>query len=99
MSGLPWSLSQYRICLQCRRPNKVVIGLPGWLSCNAGDAGSILGWKDSLEEGMATHSSGTAWKNLMDRGAWWALAHGVSKNQTQLKQMSTHAKLFIKGGY
>ena len=48
---------------------------------------------------MATHSSGTAWKNLMDRGAWWALAHGVSKNQTQLKQMSTHAELFIKGGY
>ena len=58
-----------------------------------------LGWKDSLEEGMATHSSGTAWKNLMDRGAWWALAHGVSKNQTQLKQMSTHAELFRKGGY
>ena len=26
-------------------------------ACNAGDPGSILGWKDSLKEEMATHSS------------------------------------------
>ena len=26
-------------------------------ACNAGDLGCILGWKDSLEEEMATHSS------------------------------------------
>ena len=26
-------------------------------ACNAGDLGSILGWEDPLEEGMATHSS------------------------------------------
>ena len=32
---------------------------------NAGDvrdAGSILGWEDSLEEGVATHSSILAWR-------------------------------------
>ena len=28
-----------------------------------------LGWKDSLEEGMATHSSFLAWRIPMDRGA------------------------------
>ena len=28
-----------------------------------------LGWEDSLEEGMATHSSILAWKIPMDRGA------------------------------
>ena len=27
-----------------------------------------LGWEDPLEEGMATHASILAWKNLMDRG-------------------------------
>ena len=27
-----------------------------------GDAGSIPGWDDPLEEGMATHSSILAWK-------------------------------------
>ena len=27
----------------------------------------------------------------MDRGAWQATVHRVSKNQTQLKQLSMHA--------
>ena len=31
-------------------------------TCNAGDAGSILGWEDPLEEGIATHSSIPAWR-------------------------------------
>ena len=26
-------------------------------ACNAGDLGLILGWEDTLEKGMATHSS------------------------------------------
>ena len=26
----------------------------------------------------------------MDRGAWQATVHGVSKSQTQLKQLNTH---------
>ena len=29
-----------------------------------------LGWKDPLEEEMATHSSVLAWRIPMDRGAW-----------------------------
>ena len=32
-----------------------------------------LGWKDRLEEGMATHSSIRAWRIPMDRGAWRAI--------------------------
>ena len=43
-----------------------------------------LGWKDPLEEGMATHSSILAWRIPMDRGAWQAIVHGVSKSQTGL---------------
>ena len=41
-----------------------------------------LGWEDPLEKGMATHSSILAWRIPMDRGAWWAAVHGVSKSQT-----------------
>ena len=33
---------------------------------------------------MATHSSILAWRIPMDRGAWWAIVHGVTKSQTQL---------------
>ena len=43
-----------------------------------------LGWEDPLEEGVATHSSILAWRIPMDRGAWWATVHGVTKSQTQL---------------
>ena len=43
-----------------------------------------LGWEDPLEEDMATHSSMLAWRILMDRGAWQATDHGVTKSQTQL---------------
>ena len=43
-----------------------------------------LGWEDPLKEGMATHSSILAWRIPMDRGAWWATVHGVSKSHTLL---------------
>ena len=43
-----------------------------------------LGWEDPLEEGMATHSSILGWRIPMDRGAWRAIVHGVSKSQTRL---------------
>ena len=42
------------------------------------------GWKIPLEEGMATHTSILAWRVPLDRGAWWAAAHGVAKSWTQL---------------
>ena len=31
-------------------------------ACNAGDSGSILGWEDLLQNGMATHSSIHPWR-------------------------------------
>ena len=34
-----------------------------------------LGWKDPLEEEMATYSSILVWKNPMDWGAWQATGH------------------------
>ena len=53
------SLGRWR-CYWC-------LGLTWWLSnkeatCNAGDASSIPGSEDPLEEGMATHSSILAWR-------------------------------------
>ena len=38
-----------------------------------------LGWEDPLEKGMATHSSILAWRIPMDRGAWRATVHGITK--------------------
>ena len=45
---------------------------------------------DSLEDGMATHSSILAWRIPMDRGAWWSADHGVTKSRTQLSDQAQH---------
>ena len=43
-----------------------------------------LGWEDPLVEGMSTHSSILAWRIPMNRGAWRATGHGVTKSWTWL---------------
>ena len=37
---------------------------------------------------MATHSSTLAWKNPMDRDAWRATVHGITKSRTQLSDFT-----------
>ena len=48
-----------------------------------------LGWEDSLEKEMATHSSNLAWRipwleNSMVRESWRDTVHGVAKSQARL---------------
>ena len=50
-----------------------------------------LGWEDPVEEDMATHSSILAWRISMDRGAWWATVHGVTKSQTWPSNYAQHS--------
>ena len=33
--------------------------------------------------------------NLMDKEAWWATVHRITKSQTWLKQLSTHACIYM----
>ena len=39
----------------------------------------FLGWEDPLEKEVATHSSILAYKMPVDRGAWQAIVHGVTR--------------------
>ena len=45
--------------------------------------------EDPLEEGNGNPFQYSCLESL-DRGAWWAMVCRVAKNQTQLKQLSTH---------
>ena len=53
-------------------------------ACNAGDLGSIPGFGRSLGEGNGNPLQYSCLENPMDRGAWWALVHGVRRSQTRL---------------
>ena len=53
-------------------------------ACNAGDPGSIPASGRSPGEGNGNPLQYSCLENSMDRGAWWATVHGVTKSQTQL---------------
>ena len=49
-------------------------------ACNVGDLGLIPGLGRSPGGGHGNHSSILAWRIPMDRGAWQATVHGVTKS-------------------
>ena len=50
--------------------------------CNVGDLGSVPGSRRSPREGNGNPLQYSYLENPMDRGAWWATVHGVTKSQT-----------------
>ena len=46
---------------------------------NAEEAGSIPGLRRSPGEGNDNPLQYSCLENLIDRGAWWAIVHGVTK--------------------
>ena len=51
-------------------------------ACNTGEASSIPGWGRSPGGGNGTPLQYSCQENPMNRGAWWATAHGIAKSQT-----------------
>ena len=63
------------------------MGFPGGsvlknLPANAGDRGSIPVSGRSPGEGIGNPLQYSCLKNFMDRGAWWATVHAVTKSWT-----------------
>ena len=53
-------------------------------ACNVGDLGTILGLGSSPGGGHGNPLQYSCLENPMDRGAWWATVHGVTKSWTLL---------------
>ena len=67
------------------------MGFPGGsviknLPDNSGDTGLIPGSGKSSGEGNGNPVQYFCLENPMDRGAWWATAHGVTKESDMTKQ-------------
>ena len=88
-----WCVDKY-LCMQIDLETGLQVALVVKnLPARAGDVrdeGSIPRSEDPLEEGMATLSSILAWRIPMDRGAWQATVHRVSKSWRRLKRLSMH---------
>ena len=77
------------------------MGFPGGLTVknppvNAGDTGSIPGSGRSPGEENGNPLQYTCLENPMDRGAWWATVHTVTK-QLDMTDLKTAPYLSISG--
>ena len=81
--------------------NYRIYGLPWWLNVKesackvgaTGDMGLIPELGRSPGGGPGNPLQYSCLANPTDRGVWWAMVHGISKNQTELKQLSTCAHI------
>ena len=92
--GSSWPRDQTQVC--CIAGSFFTIwatrGFPGGSSgkdptCQWGDVrdmGSVPGLGRSPGEGNSNPLQNSCLENSMDRGAWWAMVHGVTKNWTGL---------------
>ena len=62
-------------------------------ACNAGDLGLIPGSGRSPGEGNGNPLQYSCLENLIDRGAWQAMVHGVTNSWTQLSKWHFHFSL------
>ena len=72
-----------------RLPTPVFLGFPGGSdgkdsACNVGDLGLIPGLGRSAGGGHGNPLQCSSLENPMDRGAWRAAVHGVTKSWTRL---------------
>ena len=70
-------------------------------ACKAGDPSSVPGLGRYPGEGNGYPLQYSGLDNSMDRGAWWATVHGVTKSQTRLsdfhfQQLKIPVKEFLK---
>ena len=63
---------------------------------NAGDPGLIPGLGRSPGEGNGNPLQYSCLENLIDRGAWWAAVHGVTKNWTKLSNFTFNGETDIE---
>ena len=93
-SSSKWEISPLDHHIQCSLPlaHQLMLlarwlqhqGFPGGLhgkesACQAGELGSIPGSGRCPGEGNGNPLQYSCLENPMDRGAWWATVHGVSK--------------------
>ena len=63
-------------------------------ACSAGDLGSIPGSEKSPGEGDSNPLQYSCLEKPLDRGAWRAVAHRITKSWTRLRSMAIHIYIY-----
>ena len=85
--GSPFLWMVYSLCFLCGSDGEESV-------CSAGDPGLILGLGRCPGEGNGNPLQYSCLENSMDRGAWWATVHGITKSQTQLSDYTCMLSCF-----
>ena len=109
--GWAWATTATAACLHLQllsqreriAPMKPGSGFPSdpdrkWSACNAGDPGSTPGSQRSPGGGNGNRLLHSYLEKSMDRGAWQAIVHGVTKSRTQLSDLHFHFQARIMLG-
>ena len=64
-------------------------------ACNTGDLGSICRSRRFPGEGNGNPLQYSCLENSVDKGAWWAIVHRVTKGWTRLSDYHFHIKFAI----
>ena len=62
---------------------------------NVGGLGSVFGLGRSPREGNGNPLQYSCLENVMDRGAWWAPVHGITKSQHNLRTKQQEQEAWI----
>jgi len=92
-SGVP--LPSYIYIFSWGFPGGSVVKNPSVSAGAAEETGLIPGSGRSPGGGNGNPLQYSYLKNLMDRGAWPAIVHGVAKSWTRLKQLSMHTYILV----
>ena len=85
----------YVLCMVWASQMVLVVKSPPANAGDARDTDSIPGSGRSPGGGNCNPLQYSCLENAMDRGAWWATVHRVSKSQTRLKRLSMHMTRFF----
>ena len=59
------------------------------------DAGSISGWERCPGGGLGNPPQYSRLENPMEKGAWWAIVHGVAKESDTTEQLNNHHHRYV----
>ena len=91
-----WDNPAFQLCIWLAFPGGSMVKNPPASAGDIRDTGSIPGLGRFPGEGNGNPLQYSCLGNPMDRGAWWAVVHGVAKESDLTQQLSNNAGAYFR---